>query len=98
MAKIFLTGATGFVGLHILKELVDQNHTVTCLVRKNSRKKIEKLNFKNFFVIEGEFTSPGSWVHHINGHDIFVNAVGIIRETKFTTFNKFTKLHQLKYS
>eukprot|EP00050_Salpingoeca_kvevrii_P000920 m.158558 g.158558 ORF g.158558 m.158558 type:complete len:1586 (+) comp10248_c0_seq4:1693-6450(+) len=32
-SKILLTGATGFFGAHVLKELVERGHIVTCLVR-----------------------------------------------------------------
>lgn len=88
MTKIFLAGATGFIGLHILKRLVEQNHSVTCLVRKKSKNKIEKLNFKNVSIVEGEFSSPDSWTHQINDHEIFINAIGIIRETKLLTFKQ----------
>lgn len=88
MSKIFLAGATGFIGLHILKKLVEQNHSVTCLARKNSKNKIKKLNLKNVSIVEGEFSSPGTWTHQINGHDIFINAIGIIRETKLSTFKQ----------
>ncbi len=36
MAKIFLTGGTGFVGSFVVEELVRQKHEVICLTRKNS--------------------------------------------------------------
>lgn len=34
--KTLLTGATGFIGQHILKQLLDDNHKVLCTMRKNS--------------------------------------------------------------
>ncbi|MCL6642901.1 MAG: NAD(P)H-binding protein, partial [Candidatus Bipolaricaulota bacterium] len=33
MAEIFLTGATGFVGRHLLPALLRDGHHVRCLVR-----------------------------------------------------------------
>ena len=36
MAKIFLTGATGFVGSFVAQELIAQQHEVSCLVRPSS--------------------------------------------------------------
>ena len=42
-------------------------------------------------VIEGEFTRPDSWVATVAGHDIVVNAVGIIRETSSA---RFADVHQ----
>lgn len=34
--KILLTGATGFIGSHLLEYLVELNHDVVCMVRKTS--------------------------------------------------------------
>jgi len=37
MARVFLTGATGFVGSHVLPALLNAGHSVTALVRSESR-------------------------------------------------------------
>lgn len=34
--KIFVTGATGFIGKHLVRRLVAEGHTVRCLVRRSS--------------------------------------------------------------
>ena len=34
--KVFVTGATGFIGRHLVRRLVKEGHEVTCLVRKSS--------------------------------------------------------------
>jgi len=45
MSKIFLTGATGFIGSFIAAQLLEQKHTLKCLVRKTSDLKwIKDLN------------------------------------------------------
>ena len=36
MARYFVTGATGFIGGHLVRQLVDSGHTVTALVRARS--------------------------------------------------------------
>lgn len=36
MSKIMVSGSTGFIGSRLLQRLVDENHTVAILVRKNS--------------------------------------------------------------
>lgn len=37
---VFLTGATGFIGHHLLRELLAAGHTVRCLVREGSLEKL----------------------------------------------------------
>lgn len=35
--KILMTGATGFIGNHLLEKLLEENHNVTCLVRNRNK-------------------------------------------------------------
>ena len=37
--RVLLTGATGFVGSHIVEELISDNHTIIALARKSSNLK-----------------------------------------------------------
>jgi NADH dehydrogenase len=36
--------------------------------------------------VEGEWTAAESWIHHVAGHDVLINAIGIIREKGSSTF------------
>lgn len=83
--RVFLAGATGFIGGHALKALSARGHEVTCLTRRNSS--IE--GCAQF--IAGEWTAPASWLPAIAGHDAVVNCVGIIRESATATF---TTVHE----
>ena len=38
--KIFVTGATGFIGRHLVRRLVEEGHSVRCLVRKDSQTRL----------------------------------------------------------
>lgn len=48
--KIFVTGATGYVGRHLVKELLQAGHTVTALVRPSSNhSQLEQMGVKRCF-------------------------------------------------
>jgi len=84
--RIFLTGASGFIGGHILRALSDRGHTVTCLARGAAARRLGAMALPGVSVVQGEFTRPEEWLEHVPGHDAVVNAVGIIRETPHGTF------------
>lgn len=51
-----ITGATGFVGPHLIKKLTSEGHTCKCLVREGSENKIPELD--NVQIIFGDITKP----------------------------------------
>jgi uncharacterized protein YbjT (DUF2867 family) len=79
---IFLAGATGFIGGHLLRALLGRGHAVTCLVRSATRLP----RHPGVRAIAGEWTAPEGWVGAVTGHEAVVNAAGIIRETPTATF------------
>jgi len=88
--KIFLTGSTGFVGKQLLKDLINNNYHVKCLVRHKSEKKIQHLLNKKTEIVYGDITKPDSLNTALKDCDIVINIVGIIREfpKKGITFEK----------
>ena len=91
--KIFLTGATGFIGGHVLHALCRQGHTVTCLVRRGKRgasgwqETLSRLQARSGVrVVEGEWTQPVQWLATVAGHEAVVNTIGIIRERPGASF------------
>ncbi len=88
--NILLTGATGFIGRHILQSLENEGHNVTACVRNP-----EKLQqcFPNTCFIEVDFAKANSlenWLPYLNNIDAVINAVGIIAET---SQQQFSQLH-----
>ncbi|MEG6617386.1 NAD(P)H-binding protein [Peptococcaceae bacterium 1198_IL3148] len=70
---ILLTGATGFLGEFVLKELVARGHEVTCFVRKTSNlNNIEKLNVKYVY---GDLNNYKSICEALKAKDAFINIV-----------------------
>jgi uncharacterized protein YbjT (DUF2867 family) len=83
--KVLLTGATGFVGGVIARQLLHAGHTLVAPVRNRAaRRPLSGVEF-----VDGDFS-----VHHkasdfssqMVGVDAVINAVGIIRETRNATF------------
>ena len=56
MKSVIVTGATSFIGVHLIKELLKQNYKVYAVVRPNS-KNIERLpRHDNLVVLEVELS------------------------------------------
>ncbi|OAI54005.1 hypothetical protein AYO44_03740 [Planctomycetaceae bacterium SCGC AG-212-F19] len=85
--RVFLAGATGFIGQHLLRGLAERGHAVTCLARGAGAASIRAMALPGVGVLEGEFTLPESYHAHLAGHDVVINAVGIIRETVRSRFD-----------
>ena len=68
MSKIFVTGATGFVGYHVAKKLAEKNTgEVICLARSNSNKIfLQKLPVK---IVEGDLRDVSSLIKALDGSD-----------------------------
>lgn len=77
MKKVFLTGATGFIGSEILKLLLDKKYEVTVLARDESRIRSEHPALR---VIKGDILKPETYSDAMQGLDAVIHLVGIIRE------------------
>lgn len=85
--KILLTGANGFIGSHILSELLTRNYKVIALLRDTN---LELTYHHNLEIIYGDITKRKTLPEKIDNLGIIINTVGIIRETKD---NKFYSVH-----
>ncbi|MDI6711084.1 MAG: complex I NDUFA9 subunit family protein [Bacillota bacterium] len=81
---ILITGATGFVGTHVLRELRDRGETVAALVR--ATQKAGAPARLGAAVREGDVTDPVSLKVACQGVDRVVHLVAIIRERGKATF------------
>ena len=59
--RVFLTGATGFVGSHILRELLAAGYAVRALVRRTIAGKA------NVEIVEGDLQNVGAFAHTLKG-------------------------------
>ena len=76
--NILLTGASGFIGHHILHGLEQQNHNVIACCRNS-----EKLIFasKNTRILQLNYantTAETDWLPHLQNIDAVINCVGCV--------------------
>lgn len=82
--KIFISGGSGFVGGHVVHELLQRGHDLRLLTHKR-RKVAEGIQ-----QVEGDVSKPETFEEAVRGCDALINLVGIIREfpLKDVTFKK----------
>ncbi len=69
--RILLTGATGFVGMNLLKKLLESGYEVTCLVRDKG--KVNKLTNLNVKFVIGDITNKNSLKNCMKGMDVVIH-------------------------
>jgi NADH dehydrogenase len=86
--RVLLTGATGYVGSYVLRELLHQDHTPRCLVRGSA----DDLAVQDdaIEIVPGDVTEPASLDGAFDGCDAAIHLVGIIEEhrAKGATFER----------
>ena len=81
-SSVLLLGATGFIGSRTLAALLDAGYEVTCGVR-------DRGTFSRCRGVNVDFNqdrSESAWLPRLNGIDIVINAVGILRESETASF------------
>ncbi|MGE5299671.1 MAG: SDR family oxidoreductase [Acidobacteriota bacterium] len=81
---IFIAGATGFVGVHLVDDLRSKGHTLKCLVR--SERMEGQFAAKGVEVVRGDITDPRTIEGVLGPDDFVVHLVGIIEEKRGATF------------
>jgi len=81
--KVLVLGGTGFVGGYVCSRLARAGHQITLLTRDAQRNKSSKL-LPNTTLVETDVYRQQALRHHINGHDVVINLVGILNERGFS--------------
>jgi hypothetical protein len=71
--KILVTGASGFIGTHLCRFLLDRSHEVIGLGRLAGKNRIVRDGYR---FIEADTTRPGAWQHVLPEADAVINLAG----------------------
>ena len=84
MARIFMTGASGFVGSHVLPALLGAGHTVTALARNEKVEVALRTRYaaaaSALQIHIGDVASPATLEGALRGHDAVVHLVALARD------------------
>jgi dihydroflavonol-4-reductase len=72
---VFITGATGFIGTHLVERLAQTGHELYCLVRKMSQ--VSRLKELGVTLITGDVTDKASLLESMRGCDWVINLANI---------------------
>ncbi|MEG6616221.1 complex I NDUFA9 subunit family protein [Peptococcaceae bacterium 1198_IL3148] len=78
---ILVTGATGYLGRYVVKDLLESGQQVRCLVRN-----AKEINIPGAELVQGDITDPVSLAVACTGVDSIIHLVAIIRENKHMSF------------
>lgn len=76
MKTVFLTGATGFIGKHVVDELLRRGCQIRCLVRATSD--IQHLHHENIERVQGTLANPAGFRESLIGCDTVLHLGGLV--------------------
>lgn len=86
--KVFMTGATGFVGKHIAARLAEDGYELRCLVRSESSQEARSLKNPGAELVVGNILDADSLARGVTGCDAVIHLVGIILERRGASFEQ----------
>lgn len=97
MAKVLVTGASGFIGTHLVATLMARGDDVACLVRTTS--KVEALVALGARLIHGDVTDPDSLPAAVAGQEVVYHLAGrtlALKDRQFYEVNRRGIAHVAK--
>jgi len=92
--RIFVTGASGYIGSAIVERLLEDGHEALCLVRDAARLRGAAAASSRVRVVAGDLLDPASYRSALRDADAVIHLVGIIRERPAAGIT-FERLHEL---
>lgn len=93
--KVAVFGGSGFIGSHIVEELVRRDAIVTAVVRKKDDEHLENLRFVLYKikVLEADLLDAKACEKAVAGQDIIINAAAVDGGSKFKAKYPFKIFH-----
>ncbi|MDH3717743.1 MAG: NAD-dependent epimerase/dehydratase family protein, partial [Planctomycetota bacterium] len=86
MTRYLVTGGTGFIGSHLVDELLDRGHEVTCLARPSARS--EQMRVRPIRLIEGNLLDADRVASAVKGCDVVFHLAGLVKALKSETMHR----------
>ena len=83
--QIFVTGAAGFVGRHLVKILVNEKYDITSLVKVENEKKLIPPGSN---IIIGDLSKKGKWQDSLKEHHTLIHLASIVSAKDSRDFKK----------
>ncbi len=77
MARVLVTGASGFIGRHVVRNLAQHNHDIACLVRPMSR--TEWIGRYASELVPGDVTDAASLASAVQRRDVVLHLAGVTK-------------------
>ena len=90
--KAYVTGGTGFIGSHLVEQLVDQGYHVTCLIRKTSN--LRWLNHllttksPQVGLVTGDLQDSDALASHVRDADLVFHLAGLTKAPDAATYDR----------
>jgi len=94
--RVLLTGATGFVGRYVVRELITRGYHPVCLLRSPGRMSgvVPEIRESQVTTIHGTITDAGALRDAARQSEAAIHLVGIIHERRWTG-QTFDRVHRL---
>ncbi len=90
--KAYVTGGTGFIGSHLVKQLVDQGYQVTCLIRKTSNlcwlAHLLTAKSPQVELATGDLQDSDTLVDHLRDVDLVFHLAGLTKAPDAATYDR----------
>ncbi len=87
--RILVTGATGFIGSHLVDQLLEEENEVIASIRKSSD--LRWLKDKPVKLIEANFANPADLEKLVEGVDYVYHIAGLVAAKNYSEFLKVNK-------